>query len=196
MIDPTRREVLQALERLSELTPDVRFGQLIANLSYLALGPTNEAVWEMEDNQLLEAIRQHTSDLSRRQQASRDQSVARAHAESGIRSSHPMLHDSVVDEVRAAREAYAKRFNYDLELIRRDLREQAEKSGVKLVTLSPRRISVGGHRMRPRRSSTLLTLRITVWPLFTARTSWATASATFLKITRTDGSSGISFMDG
>ena len=49
MIEPTRREILHELERLSELTPDVRFGQLIANLSYLAVGPTNEAVWEMED---------------------------------------------------------------------------------------------------------------------------------------------------
>ncbi len=67
MIEPTRREILHALERLSELTPDVRFGQLIANLSYLAVGPTNEAVWDMEDEQFLIAIRQHTTDLSQRQ---------------------------------------------------------------------------------------------------------------------------------
>ncbi len=67
MIEPTRRDILHALERLSELTPEVRFGQLIANLSYLAVGPTNEAIWEMEDEQLLIAIRQHDSDLSRRQ---------------------------------------------------------------------------------------------------------------------------------
>jgi hypothetical protein len=66
MIDPTRREILHLLERLSELAPDVRFGQLIANLSYLAIGPTNEAIWDMEDEQLLEAIRQHISDLSQR----------------------------------------------------------------------------------------------------------------------------------
>ena len=64
MIDDTRREILRTLGRLSELTPDVRFGQLIANLSYLALGPTNEAIWDMEDEQLLEAIRQHSADLS------------------------------------------------------------------------------------------------------------------------------------
>lgn len=64
MISPERREVLHRLEQLSELTPDVRFGQLIANLSYLALGPTNEAIWDMEDEQLLEAIRQHLADLS------------------------------------------------------------------------------------------------------------------------------------
>jgi hypothetical protein len=67
MIDTTRRQILQSLERLSELTPDVRFGQLIANLSYLAIGPTNEAIWDMEDEQLLEAIQQHMADLSQRQ---------------------------------------------------------------------------------------------------------------------------------
>ena len=69
MIEPTRREILHELERLSELTPDVRFGQLIANLSYLAVGPTNEAIWDMEDEPLLAAIRQHTADLSRRQES-------------------------------------------------------------------------------------------------------------------------------
>jgi hypothetical protein len=67
MINHTRRDILQSLERLSELAPDVRFGQLIANLSYLAIGPTTEAIWDMEDEQLLEAIRQHMTELSQRQ---------------------------------------------------------------------------------------------------------------------------------
>jgi hypothetical protein len=66
MITPYRQEILRLLEQLSELTPDVRFGQLIANLSYLAIGPTNEAIWDMEDEQLLTAIRQHITDLSDR----------------------------------------------------------------------------------------------------------------------------------
>jgi hypothetical protein len=66
MITPQRQEILRLLERLSELTPDVRFGQLMANLSYLALGPTNEAIWDMEDDQLVAAIRQHIADLSER----------------------------------------------------------------------------------------------------------------------------------
>lgn len=66
MIPSHRQEILRLLERLSELTPDVRFGQLIANLSYLAIGSTNEAIWEMEDKQLLAAIRQHIADLSDR----------------------------------------------------------------------------------------------------------------------------------
>jgi hypothetical protein len=66
MISPVREEILQLLVRLSELTPDVRFGQLIANLSYLAVGPTAEAIWDMEDEQLLEAIRHHIAQLSER----------------------------------------------------------------------------------------------------------------------------------
>ena len=67
MIDDIRRDILQSLARLGELAPDVRFGQLIANLSYLAIGPTNEAIWDMEDEQLLEAILKQTETLSGRQ---------------------------------------------------------------------------------------------------------------------------------
>lgn len=67
MTDPTRHEILDLLGHLSELAPDVRFGQLVANLSYMALGPTNQAIWDMEDEQLLEVIREHIGDLSRRE---------------------------------------------------------------------------------------------------------------------------------
>ncbi len=66
MITARRQEILRLLERLSELTPDVRFGQLVANLSYLAVGPTTEAIWDMEDEQLLAAIHKHIADLSDR----------------------------------------------------------------------------------------------------------------------------------
>ena len=38
MISPVRQEVLQALAELSEMCPEVRFGQLIANLSYMGDG--------------------------------------------------------------------------------------------------------------------------------------------------------------
>ncbi len=60
----TRQEILRELERLSELTPEVRFGQLIVNLSYLALGAKAEAPWDVEDEDLLRAIREHTAYLS------------------------------------------------------------------------------------------------------------------------------------
>lgn len=63
MISSERREILRLLEQLSELAPDMRFGQLIANLSYRAIGPTTEAIWDREDEQLLDAVRQQVSDL-------------------------------------------------------------------------------------------------------------------------------------
>lgn len=66
MITGQRQEILRLLESLSELTPEMRFGQLIANLSYLAVGPTNEADWDMEDEQLVAATRKHSADLSDR----------------------------------------------------------------------------------------------------------------------------------
>ena len=66
-MSPIHDEILIQLGRLRELTPDVRFGQLLANLSYLAIAPTNEAIWDMEDDQLLEAIRQQIANLSNRQ---------------------------------------------------------------------------------------------------------------------------------
>jgi hypothetical protein len=66
MISAQRQDILRLLEHLSELTPDVRFGQLIANLSYLAVAPTAEAIWDMEDDQLITAIRQQINELSNR----------------------------------------------------------------------------------------------------------------------------------
>ena len=69
MINPVRQEILRELERLSELAPDVRFGQLVANLTFLAAGPWEEALWDLEDDQLLAAIHQHVADLSSRRQS-------------------------------------------------------------------------------------------------------------------------------
>lgn len=66
MISFQRQEILRLLARLSELAPDVRFGQLMANLSYRAIAPTNEAIWDMEDEQLLLAIQGQIEDLSDR----------------------------------------------------------------------------------------------------------------------------------
>jgi hypothetical protein len=67
MIDPTRRDILRELEGLSELAPDLRFGQMIANLAFLAAGPWNETLWDLDDEQLLRAIRQQIADLAARE---------------------------------------------------------------------------------------------------------------------------------
>ena len=51
-----------------------------------------------------------------------------------------MAIDSIVAEVRQVREAYAKRFNYDVYAMWRDLKERQHKSGLQGVSLSPKRI--------------------------------------------------------
>ena len=57
MTTQVRHEILHMLTELSECCPEVRFGQLIANLSYMAEGPTSEAIWDVEDEKLLAAGR-------------------------------------------------------------------------------------------------------------------------------------------
>jgi hypothetical protein len=66
MINATRREILCVLEELSAASPEVRVGQLIANLSYLARGPAAESIWDMEDEELLAAARKHLENLRSR----------------------------------------------------------------------------------------------------------------------------------
>ena len=58
MTSETRRELLRVLDELGAQCPDVRFGQLMANLATLAKGPTVEAIWDAEDEELLQAARQ------------------------------------------------------------------------------------------------------------------------------------------
>lgn len=69
MTSETRRELLQVLADLSEACPDVRLGQLVTNLSYLASGPSNSAAWDVEDEQLLQAARDHLNEWRTRQSA-------------------------------------------------------------------------------------------------------------------------------
>ena len=61
-----RRQLLRALDDLGEYTPNVRFGQLLANLSYMAKSFTAEAIWDVEDEELLEAAKSHFEELSQR----------------------------------------------------------------------------------------------------------------------------------
>jgi hypothetical protein len=49
-----------------------------------------------------------------------------------------VMNDPIVEEVRAAREAYARKFNYDLRAMVEDLKERQKQSGRKVVTLPPK----------------------------------------------------------
>lgn len=57
MTTSERDEVFDTLRELSVMCPDVRIGQLVANLSYLARGMAHESIWDMEDDELLCAAR-------------------------------------------------------------------------------------------------------------------------------------------
>ena len=49
------------------------------------------------------------------------------------------MSDPIVDEVRRVRDAHAAMFNYDLDAIFQDIKEQEKKSGLKFVSYPPRR---------------------------------------------------------
>jgi len=52
-----RDELLKVLADLSEACPEMRMGQLIANLATLARGAMVEAIWDAEDEELVAAAR-------------------------------------------------------------------------------------------------------------------------------------------
>ena len=45
------------------------------------------------------------------------------------------MHDAIVDEVRKAREDYARQFDFDLDAMCRDLRRRQEATGNRAVSL-------------------------------------------------------------
>jgi hypothetical protein len=59
-------DLLRLLSEFSDHAPDLRFGQLIANLAFLARSSGPSDVYDVEDEELLEAARSHLRDLERR----------------------------------------------------------------------------------------------------------------------------------
>ncbi len=49
-----------------------------------------------------------------------------------------MTQDSIIQEIRKYRDEYAKKFDYDIEAMGRDLRKRQKTSGWKLVKRSPK----------------------------------------------------------
>lgn len=50
-----------------------------------------------------------------------------------------MRKDPIVEQVRRVRQRHAAKFQYDLDAICRDLKQQERKSGRKVVSLPPRK---------------------------------------------------------
>jgi len=61
-----RDELLRVLSEYSDHAPELRLGQLIANLAFLARSSGPSDVYDVEDDELLEAARSHLQDFERR----------------------------------------------------------------------------------------------------------------------------------
>lgn len=67
MIQPTQQDILRTLAALCELSPGVRFGQLLANLGFLTEDMSDHTLWGIEDSKLFQIIKRHRADLCQRQ---------------------------------------------------------------------------------------------------------------------------------
>jgi hypothetical protein len=67
MIEPMQQDILRSLAAPCELSPGVQFGQLLANLSFLAEDMSDRTLWDIEDAELLKVIERHRADLAQRQ---------------------------------------------------------------------------------------------------------------------------------
>lgn len=62
-------ELIEKLADIYQLTPDIRFGQLLANLGFLVEDQTDQTLRDVDDATLLEVMETHRQDLARRQPA-------------------------------------------------------------------------------------------------------------------------------
>jgi hypothetical protein len=66
MTDQQYAELFLRLAELRTLLPEMRVGQLIANLSVLARGAEPGAIWDMEDDELSSAINAQIEEIKER----------------------------------------------------------------------------------------------------------------------------------
>lgn len=66
MIPATRGEALAVLAEVCAMSPDVRLGQLLAQLGFLGEDQTGRGLWDIDDEQLLAVLYYHREDLTSR----------------------------------------------------------------------------------------------------------------------------------
>ena len=67
MTPAIQHELIEKLADIHQLSPDIRFGQLLANLGFLVEDRTDETLRDVDDARLLEIMERHRADLARRQ---------------------------------------------------------------------------------------------------------------------------------
>lgn len=60
---PVRAELIRTLAEVSERYPNWRLGQTIANFAFLARGEAVESIWDVEDDELLQAMLENIAGL-------------------------------------------------------------------------------------------------------------------------------------
>lgn len=70
-----RAELLSQLGELSRACPEMRLGQMIANLAVVARGTDPGAIWDMEDEELLTAVNWQLTELLARRGGDVDEPV-------------------------------------------------------------------------------------------------------------------------
>ena len=67
MTPTTQHELMEGLAEIHQLSPGIRFGELLANLGFLVEDQTDQTLREVDDDRLLEIMARHRADLARRQ---------------------------------------------------------------------------------------------------------------------------------
>jgi hypothetical protein len=66
MIPLIQQEILKRLGTLCELSEDMRFGQMMAFLGFLAEDMVGRGLWDVDDEELIRVIERHAGELIRR----------------------------------------------------------------------------------------------------------------------------------
>jgi hypothetical protein len=72
MSEGARREMLGVLAEVWALSPDVRFGQLLANLGFLGEAHLGRGLGYIEDDELMAVLYRHRAELQARLQSPSD----------------------------------------------------------------------------------------------------------------------------
>jgi hypothetical protein len=63
----TKGGILQRVNELRRLCPDVRLGQVLATIGMLGEDTTGRSLWDLDDEELAAAVERFAQDLERRQ---------------------------------------------------------------------------------------------------------------------------------
>jgi hypothetical protein len=66
VINQTRHQLIESLASISEMAPDMRFGQLMATLGFLVDDKSDHTIWEIGDVELLGVLEGHRAELASR----------------------------------------------------------------------------------------------------------------------------------